>query len=77
MLFCILSSLEHTCKDVLEALQQAHFKILGKKITSNISENTKTLSCNPFHAAAKNHLAKHVFALVHQTVSNALRSVSV
>ena len=37
MLFRILSGLEHTSKDVLEALQEAHFKILGKGIRSNIN----------------------------------------
>ena len=42
-----------------------------------VRNQPQILSCNPFHAAAKNHLAKHVFALVHQTVSNVLRSVSV
>ena len=42
MLLCIPSSLEHTCKDVLEALQEAHLKILGKGIGSNINfVNTK------------------------------------
>ena len=37
MLFCVLASFEHTCKDVLEALQEAHFKILGKGIRFDIN----------------------------------------